>query len=80
MIKGSDGNDFWVAPVIHGLNNLFLNINCTTLFQGEGEDGEKEPEEIPETRIEVEIPKINTKITKNLHFVKLPNFLSVETR
>ena len=38
------------------------------------------PEEVPETRIEVEIPKINTNLGKNLHFVKLPNFLSVETR
>jgi RNA polymerase-associated protein LEO1 len=41
---------------------------------------EEEEEEIPETRIDVEIPKINTSLGKNLHFVKLPNFLSVETR
>ena len=38
------------------------------------------PEEVPETRIEVEIPKINTSLGRNIHFVKLPNFLSVETR
>lgn len=45
-----------------------------------GEDGEEEEVEIPETRIEVEIPKIKTNLGRNLHFVKLPNFLSVETR
>jgi hypothetical protein len=28
----------------------------------------------------VEIPKITTDLGKELHFVKLPNFLSVETR
>ena len=33
-----------------------------------------------ETRIDVEIPRIQTNLGKNLHFVKLPNFLSVETR
>ena len=41
---------------------------------------EEQEEEIPETRIEVEIPKINTNFGKQLHFVKLPNFLSVDTR
>ena len=39
-----------------------------------------EPEEVPETRIDVEIPKIGTDLGKHIHFVKLPNFLSVETR
>jgi len=41
---------------------------------------EEQEEEVPETRIEVEIPKINTDLGRQLHFVKLPNFLSVETR
>ncbi|KAK3586624.1 hypothetical protein CHS0354_029505 [Potamilus streckersoni] len=44
------------------------------------EEGEQEPEEPPETRIEVEIPRIITNLGKALHYVKLPNFLSVETR
>lgn len=35
---------------------------------------------MPETRIEVEIPRIMTNLGKTLHYVKLPNFLSVETR
>merc|ERR1719210_1004926 len=53
--------------------------------RGSGDEGDKPPEqeeevEIPETRIEVEIPKINTNLGSNQHFVKLPNFLSVETR
>lgn len=41
---------------------------------------EPEPEPIPETRIDVEIPRIVTDVGKDIHFVKLPNFLSVETR
>ncbi|XP_067827545.1 RNA polymerase-associated protein LEO1 [Heptranchias perlo] len=39
-----------------------------------------EEEPIPETRIEVEIPKVNTDLGNDLYFVKLPNFLSVEPR
>jgi len=33
-----------------------------------------------ETRIEVQIPKINTNLGDNIHFVRFPNFLSVEPR
>ncbi|KAH0808383.1 hypothetical protein GEV33_014408 [Tenebrio molitor] len=44
------------------------------------EDKENEPEPIPETRIDVEIPKISCDLGRDIHFVKLPNFLSVETR
>lgn len=41
---------------------------------------EPEPEPIPETRIDVEIPRIMSDLGKDIHFVILPNFLSVETR
>lgn len=44
----------------------------------EGEQAEEEP--APETRIEVEIPKVSTDLGSDLYFVKLPNFLSVEPR
>lgn len=44
------------------------------------EDKENEPEPIPETRIDVEVPKIGCDLGRDLNFVKLPNFLSVETR
>uniref|UniRef100_A0A8D2MKN2 RNA polymerase-associated protein LEO1 n=1 Tax=Zonotrichia albicollis TaxID=44394 RepID=A0A8D2MKN2_ZONAL len=37
---------------------------------------QQEEEPIPETRIEVEIPKVNTDLGNDLYFVKLPNFLS----
>ena len=49
---------------------------------GEGDDDKEgeEPVEIPETRINVELPKINVDLGEEQHFVKLPNFLSVETR
>lgn len=40
----------------------------------------EEEEPIPETRIEVQVPKITTDLGKELHFVKLPNFLSMECR
>ncbi len=36
--------------------------------------------QIPETRIDVEVPKITTNLGKELHFVKLPNFLSIDCR
>ncbi|KAM5235540.1 RNA polymerase-associated protein LEO1 [Ctenodactylus gundi] len=41
---------------------------------------QQDEEPIPETRIEVEIPKVNTDLGNDLYFVKLPNFLSVEPR
>lgn len=47
------------------------------------DDYEKEKDvddPIPERRIAVEIPKISVDLGSDLHFVKLPNFLSVETR
>uniref|UniRef100_A0A669PQ53 RNA polymerase-associated protein LEO1 n=1 Tax=Phasianus colchicus TaxID=9054 RepID=A0A669PQ53_PHACC len=37
---------------------------------------QQEEEPIPETRIEVEIPKVNTDLGNDLYFVKLPNFLN----
>lgn len=46
---------------------------------GGDEREEEQPEEIPITRIEVEIPKIPTELGNDIHFVKLPNFLSVDT-
>lgn len=49
--------------------------------KADGEEKEKEVEEpVPERRIAVEIPKISVDLGSDLHFVKLPNFLSVETR
>lgn len=42
------------------------------------EEREKTP--IPETRIDVEIPRIVADLGREIHFVKLPNFLSVDTR
>lgn len=41
---------------------------------------EREKTPIPETRIDVEIPRIVADLGKDIHFVKLPNFLSVDTR
>ncbi|XP_052096371.1 RNA polymerase-associated protein LEO1-like isoform X3 [Mytilus californianus] len=48
--------------------------------RGRGSDEEEEIEEPQETLIEVEIPRIITNLGKTIHYVKLPNFLSVETR
>lgn len=41
---------------------------------------EREKTPIPETRIDVEVPRIASDLGKDMHFVKLPNFLSVDTR
>jgi len=49
-----------------------------TLQEENKENEEVEP--APEISIFVEIPKIVTNVGKELHFVKLPNFLSVETK
>jgi len=47
----------------------------------EAKERDPPPEEVvPETKIECEIPYIQSDIGKELHFVKLPNFLSVEPR
>jgi len=43
-------------------------------------DDKPDEDQIPETRIDVEVPKINTDLGRDIHFVKLPNFLSVESR
>lgn len=48
--------------------------------RGQEKTKEPEPEPIPETRIDVEIPRIVSDLGKDIHFVILPNFLSVETR
>lgn len=49
------------------------------MFQEDEEDQEEEAEQ-PETIIEVDIPKISLDLGKQTHFVKFPNFLSVEPR
>ena len=41
---------------------------------------EEEEDPVQETRIDVEVPKISTNLGNDLHFVKLPNFLSIESR
>ena len=38
---------------------------------------EEEEDEVQETRIDVEVPKISTNLGSDIHFVKLPNFLSI---
>lgn len=50
----------------------------TDVDEGKVELEEEEP--VPETRIDVEVPKITTDLGKELHFVKLPNFLSIDCR
>ena len=41
---------------------------------------DEEEDQVQETRIDVEVPKIKTDLGKEIHFVKLPNFLSMESR
>ena len=44
------------------------------------DDEAHEPEEPTETRIEVEIPRINVDLGNATHFVKVPNFLTIDQR
>merc|ERR1712025_254262 len=44
------------------------------------EQEDDEDEAVQETRIDVEVPKISTNLGNEIHFVKLPNFLSVDCR
>ncbi len=59
----------------------FLSSKSRVILWKMQRDVEEEPQPPEEAKIEVEIPKINMNLnSKNIHFVKLPNFLSVETR
>lgn len=44
------------------------------------EEDQPEQEEEKETQIEVEMPKITQDLGNQMHFVKMPNFLSIEVR
>merc|ERR1712029_1018089 len=44
------------------------------------EQEDDEDEAVQETRIDVEVPKISTNLGNEIHFAKLPNFLSVDCR
>ena len=44
------------------------------------EQEEEEEDQVQETRIDVEVPKISTNLGSDIHFVKLPNFLSIDCR
>ena len=46
----------------------------------ETRENEEEDDVVPERRIDVEIPKISFDVGREIHFMKMPNFLSVETR
>ncbi|CAF0907614.1 unnamed protein product [Brachionus calyciflorus] len=50
-----------------------------TNIQMHMEEEEEEEEEEPEV-IDIEIPRVKTDLGKEVHFVKLPNFLSVEPK
>jgi RNA polymerase-associated protein LEO1 len=41
---------------------------------------EEKEEEEPETVINIDLARVKTELGKEVHFVKLPNFLSVEPR
>ncbi len=41
---------------------------------------EEEEEEEPEQVINIEIPRFRADLGREVHFIKLPNFLSIEPR
>lgn len=62
------------------MSTLSEEMEETDRREGEsrGVPQEEEEEEVP--RINVEIPRCVANLGSEVHFVKLPNFLSVETR
>ena len=56
-----------------------VNRGETIREQSFVEDEEPVEEPVPEIRIEVEIPRIVADLGREVHFVKLPNFLSIDT-
>jgi RNA polymerase-associated protein LEO1 len=48
--------------------------------ENEPREDEEEEEEEPEKIINIEIPKVKSDLGKEVHFVKLPNFLSIEPK
>ena len=56
-----------------------MSDDMPSMMEQEGE-GEREEEEEEAPRINVDIPRCVAQLGTDLHFVKLPNFLSVETR
>ncbi|XP_047393532.1 RNA polymerase-associated protein LEO1-like [Sciurus carolinensis] len=63
-------------PVVSTITNLSENKKKT--FRVPQDQQEEEP--ISETRIEIEIPSINSDLGNELYFVKLPKFLSIEPK
>ncbi|OTF71434.1 RNA polymerase-associated protein LEO1-like protein [Euroglyphus maynei] len=63
-----------------------IDANINEIFGGGDDDerannsmDEEQDAPIPDTRIEVEIPRITANLGDSIHFVKLPNFLSIDT-
>lgn len=47
--------------------------------RGDEQEQEQEVEEVPEVRIEADIPRVVADLGSEMYFVKFPNFLSVDT-
>ena len=71
-----DSDDDGDKPKESNIDDPFKDTEASPKEQEEGE--EEDP--VQETRIDVEVPKISTNLGNDLHFVKLPNFLSIESR
>ena len=71
-----DSDDDGDKPKDSNIDDPFKDTEASPKEQEEGE--EEDP--VQETRIDVEVPKISTNLGNDLHFVKLPNFLSIESR
>ena len=94
-MKGKFVREYRFEPTLHlsyissvGINFLKITIFSEKPKTGLGLDDSPragspksdDEQKQEETRIEVQIPKINTNLGDNIHFVRFPNFLSVEPR
>lgn len=76
-------DDMPVASSIYrgqGARAEFGEVDDMPLGMEEGREDEGEGEEEEAARINVDIPRCVAQLGTELYFVKLPNFLSVETR
>lgn len=73
FVHGPDREDEAMSTGDHGGDSVGEEQGDNTVSNREGLE-----EEVP--RINVEIPRCVANLGTDIHFVKLPNFLSVETR
>lgn len=77
--KARTEDDDESQEVDNAVNDIFGADDDENAPENIGMDEEQDKPPASPTRIEVEIPRIIADLGKSIHFVKLPNFLSIDT-